>query len=732
MGQRTLQNMIITFFVAFSLIVFEIFLSRLFSVILDYSYVFLVISLATLGIGLGGYLAYKSFLSFQSIKNTVVAMFAASMIVIVFAIYVLSYKGIVFYSSLSLIPFLLGGYFLAGVMQTEKDNIHLIYFADLLGAGLGAAGSILLMNSINPIQTVNLLSVILFMMLVLINDQQIRMPMKAMNIFLLFALMINQFYPVFDRFEFNAYRTSPHTAFYEQKDAEIVFSEWNALSRTDVYDAGDELLYITIDGSAVSPISKYSGDLSEVDYLITTTGSLAFLSPPRERVLLIGVGGGQEVLTAQLAGFQNIEAVDINQGSFDAVHALGGLTGDIYRQPGVKQIVSDGRNYIRKTVRKYDLIYLSLVMKKSENGLGLALTENFIYTEEAVKEYMDKLTEQGRLAFLLHDEFELNKVLFAAKKYFLERGVVEDEIKNYIAVTGTYQHLGHVMSGMDGMDGSKIPRPLIVINKQPFDKEISSLLYASALQIEQIPVHYPNVKDQYESLMNMLSDQKTNLSANRDDRPFFYHRTNGIPNTLIYSLIITLIAALFILRRKVVSSGQTVYFAGIAVGFMLIEITLIQKLILPLGHPTLSFVVVLGVLLVAGGIGSYFSGRRRFTLQRRYIPLLLVGILAIIVNVLIGWYNRSSVDLTDAGRLLAVILALVPLGFFMGMPFPYGMRAIQKHQVAISFALNGVMTVAGSILAAMISLTLGFTATIIIGGAIYAALYFVQPVLKFD
>jgi predicted membrane-bound spermidine synthase len=198
--------------------------------------------------------------------------------------------------------------------------------------------------------------------------------MKVVNSLLFLALAYNLFDPFLNHADFKAYRTSPNTALSQHSDANIIYSQWNAFSRTDVFDAGDELLYMTIDGSAVSPISKYSGNLNEVDYLKTTTGALAFIGGhPNRNALIIGAGGGQEVLTAQMAGYRNIEAVDINPGSFDAVHALSDVSGDLFHHEGVKAVVSDGRNYIRKTKNYYDLIYLSLVVKRSENALGLAL-----------------------------------------------------------------------------------------------------------------------------------------------------------------------------------------------------------------------------------------------------------------------------------------------------------------------------------------------------------------------
>lgn len=219
---------------------------------------------------------------------------------------------------------------------------------------------------------------------------------------------------------------------------------------------------------------------------------------------------------------------------------------------------------------------------------------------------MNRLNSDGRLAFLLHDDTELNKMMYAAKKYYQGQGMDEKSIKNYIAVVGTYQHLGHALVGMKG---PIINRPLLILQKQPMDKEMAQLLMDSTLHIQQIPIHIPHINDQYGTLQALFNTQHVNVNSNRDDRPFFYNKTNQFPMGLVVAIMIAILVAMFLLRRRVLSSGQAVYFSGIAIGFMLIEVTFIQKLSLPLGHPTRSFVTVLGVLLVAGGIGSYSQSK---------------------------------------------------------------------------------------------------------------------------
>jgi hypothetical protein len=721
------KDMTILFVVSFSVIVYEVFLPRLFSVILDYNYVFLVISLTTSGLGIGGYLSYYFIDRFIVLRNRVLGILAVSMIAVVYGIYLLSYQGILIYSIVTWIPFLLSGWLIAGIMQQHHHEVKQLYFSDLFGAGLGAVGAIFLMNEISPIQTVGLISLLLFFTYFLLSFRRIGFLQKLVNSVLLLVLVFQLFDPLMDHMEFKAYRTSPHTAFYTEPRAKMVYSHWNAFTRTDVFDADDdELYYITIDGGAVSPISKFTGNLKEVDYLRSTTSFLAFQAKPHGRALIIGAGGGQEVLAAQIAGYSIIEAVDINKASFNAVQETGSLSGNIYQESNVKSIVSDGRSYVQRTKQSYDLIYLSLVTKKSENGLGLALSENYIYTQEAVKEYLGKLTDQGRLAFLLHDDKELNKILYSVEKVLKEEGIPEADLKNHMAIIGTYQHLGHVVVGMND---TRITRPLLIVQNEALSYDLAESLYTLAQDSEQISVHIPYFYDQYAPMQVIAQSQHVNVKANRDDAPFFYHKTSQVPVYLVIALLLVILMGITMTRKGQLSTGRALYFSGLAIGFMLIEVTLVQRLVLPLGHPTLSFVLVLGVLLVAGGLGSLWSDKKWF-FRGRYIPLMLIGVFTVGTKFVIDGINEST--LSQAGRMLALGLTLIPLGFFMGMPFPVGLRKAPHQQLAVSWGVNGVMTVAGSLLAAIVSLTNGFTATLFVGAAIYALLFSLQPLFKID
>ena len=170
---------------------------------------------------------------------------------------------------------------LAAIVQRQRDRIRAIYFSDLAGAGIGAGCSVWLMNIFGPMQTISLLSAALWMVSSAFLAGIVTKRLKVFYGVTLSLLLINGIFPFSNVIPFRAYLTSPSNVFLNE-DAKIVYSDWNSFSRTDVYDAGDgELLYIMIDGGAVSPISKYAGNLKQAEYLRTTTSYLAFRTPPR-------------------------------------------------------------------------------------------------------------------------------------------------------------------------------------------------------------------------------------------------------------------------------------------------------------------------------------------------------------------------------------------------------------------------------------------------------------------
>jgi hypothetical protein len=195
---------------------------------------------------------------------------------------------------------------------------------------------------------------------------------------------------------------------------------------------------------------------------------------------------------------------------------------------------------------------------------------------------------------------------------------------------------------------------------------------------------------------------------------------------LIQAFILSLLFILLPMRRLRRSEAEDkwshlVYFFGLGLGYMFIEMATIQRFMLLLGHPVYSVSTVLFSLLLASGLGSYFSGRIKPGGERHKMVLLMVGILALLYS-FISPFILPLLGLPIAVRLLTTSILIAPLGFLMGMPFPLGVRTLTGSRRALipwAWAVNGCASVLGSILPTILALNLGFSRIFQIAGAIY-------------
>jgi len=169
------------------------------------------------------------------------------------------------------------------------------------------------------------------------------------------------------------------------------------------------------------------------------------------------------------------------------------------------------------------------------------------------------------------------------------------------------------------------------------------------------------------------------------------------------------------------------YFASIGLGFILVEVVLIQKFMVFLGGPVYSLSVILFSILVFSGTGSYFSKRFSFKMIKNKHSFLLIIFISIIYMFFLNSIFSSLLYLNTVVRILISILLLAPLSFFMGFPFPSGIKFISgKHNDIIpwAWAVNSVFTVFGSVLCLFLSITFGFIQTWIIAIFFYLIAYF--------
>lgn len=492
-------------------------------------------------------------------------------------------------------------------------------------------------------------------------------------------------------------------------------------------------MVVTIDGAANAPMMKYNGELSSLEKFKNEIEYLPFSLGKDDKSLIIGPGGGRDILYALAAGSKDISAVEINTSSISAVKKFSEYNGNIYNLPEVKVYAEDGRNFVRRTKENFDIIFLSLVMTNASQGVGYALSENYIYTVEAVQDYLNKLDNNGRIAFLTHDKNDLEKIVSTSISALVNRGISLKDAPKYIAIFAKDMPLSE-----HGDDTEHIHYPIVIIKKAPFTENESNQLINIALEGGNVPLFLPyiyeegllsHLEDEHDTFEQFTAKFSNNVVPATDDNPYFYNFEKGVPISLLILLAAIGIGSLvlfapFIYRNRSLLR-PAVYFGLLGTGFMLIETPLIQKFSLYFGHPVTTFSFVLAALLIGSGLGGLVSRNKwlyRTVISERIPPLLVV-----IVNLLLilllekmflitsGWSLVSKITITS-------FLVMIQ-GFFMGIPFPRGLKLLgesgKKDTNPIIFGINGVMSVLGSVLAVILSMSLGYNAALLIGGLFY-------------
>jgi hypothetical protein len=332
---------------------------------------------------------------------------------------------ILLYCAILVLPFFVAGIFLAYVFRMFPNLSPKIYAADLIGGALGSLGVIYFLNTLGGISTAFLLGAFASTAAFLLIAEGIRRNKKIVVLIftnfillsILFGSSVTGYYqPTL------AIGRNPEKEIHDalsKFNGEIVETKWSAFGRTDLiaFSNFPNHMDIYIDGTAGSPMFKYSGNARKpgntASRLKTSfPGYFPFLFLKEEEkntALIIGPGGGRDILLALMGGVREIITVEVNKDIVDLVHRYSWYNGNIYTGlKNVKTIVGEGRNFIKRQKDKYDIIMLSLPVTNSSRSLeGYALTENFLFTTESIGDYLDHLTDEGRLLVVGHNDFEV-------------------------------------------------------------------------------------------------------------------------------------------------------------------------------------------------------------------------------------------------------------------------------------------------------------------------------------
>ncbi len=764
------------FLLSAAVLCFEIITSRISSIVFIHNYAFMVVSLAILGLGCGGIFVfyrwanrkldapYQEFSLYSSLFAASISLF----IILITETHLISNR--LLYFLILIPPFFFAGVVLSLAFRSFAHKRFRLYTSDLLGAAFGSLLAIWVLETLGGVNGV-LFTAILGSIASFFFAGASRKGWRSLKVPILFSLVCFLLFSINSYFPF--LREVP-IARHHGKDmynmlsvplnkAEILESRWSTFGRTDLvgYRDDDSVKFLFIDGAAGTAMYKFDGNFEnpgkEIELLKTEFSGFFPFSFLKEKekddMLIIGPGGGREVLLGLLGGVKQIEGVEVNRDFVDIVKEYRDYNGGIYTDfKNVDIIVNEGRSFLRGRDKKYDLIMLTLPVTKSSRSVeGYALTENYLLTVESVRDYFNHLTEEGRMVLVLHHPYEIMRFVVTALTALDEMGIKTQQAMKHIYT------IGREMS------------PAVVLKKKAFTFEEASLRHKAMHRLGfdyPLSSYMPHIKQEtifvrhredmfhkmpmFNKALVTLSEGDIELdrlvgmipydiSAARDNKPFFFKANVGLPShitsLLVYIILANILAV--VLPAKYKGFGQKItkpllLFALLGVGFMLIEISFFQKLTLYLGSPTISLAILLGSLLVGMGIGSFSGGKfyannsskrlRVFSLSIFIAAITMFFIQPLILNKFLG----SSILI----RGMLCSMFLVPLGFILGVPFPTAIGILKERgleqTIAWMYGINGTMSVLGSVGAVAISLTFGFTAALILGALCYFAIIFTK------
>ncbi len=716
------------FLVTLSGLMFEVGLTRIFSATIWYHYAFVAISVALLGWGLGGFALHllRGRVAFTR-ERAAVATFLYGLSIPLALWLIVRYPfhpdRLVFYFAVSLPPFFLAGLALSMLFAVERERAGKLYFADLIGASLGALAVTFLLSWLGGESAALAVSIAPFAAAATFA-RRLRVPAAVAALGVLAAVAVNERTGLFN------IRSAPSKGLYRHMaatpGAKIALTGWNAYSRIDAV-TGFEPPYLArlyIDSDAWTNIVEWDGKVESLAGMREWYRALPFkVAPERPKTLVIGPGGGSDVLVALGAGSERVTAVEMNPLMLRFVRHFGAAAGNIYDHPQVEAILSEGRTFIRRSERSFDVILMGFVDSWAAVASGgLSLSENHLYTVEAFDAYQQHLSDDGALVIL---------------RWPVD---VPRLVSNAVALVGPTEAGKRIAVLLERRTGDREdPAQMIFIfKKRPFTLSETEQM-ASWNQAQPVIVPGHHVDEPYAGLFEgrisfeeYIAQAPTRVDPVFDDRPFFFATTKpwGLPRRMRDQFAMVL-AVLLPLGLLVVAFGKPrgeraapyvqsiAYFACLGVGFIAVELALLQHLTLLLGHPIFTLGVLLFTLLAFGGLGSWASGR--FPLR----PVCLAtGVVAAFYALALPRVVPALLPLPLGARIAIAILLVAPLGFLMGMPFPKGLKATGQGPFPappLYWGMNGLFSVVGSMATMVTAVIFGFTWAML-GGAVFYAL----------
>jgi len=734
------------------------------------------ISLAMLGFGCSGVIVFlfPQFFSREKCSNHLTLFSSLFSLTVFLAIFVYLQMNSALTPSLSsflvllkifffiFLPYFFSGLTITLALKHYSKNVAILYCYDLVGAGLGCIfiiGMLFIYDGISLVVFTSCLAALSSLIFAQVSSTKLLKRISLILVFLTFLAFVFNVY---------MYRFLKIKYIQGKPQNEIIFEEWNPINRVTVIPGKDfdhKTLEICYDSTARATMHAFDGDKRKVNFLNDYIHSFYYQIRKNAEVLIIGVGGGQDVLSAYINGHKKITGIEINPTIAQLNKEIyRDFNGNLFSQSGIQLIVDEGRNFVRHTREKYDIIHLANVDSGVASSSGaFTFVENSLYTVEAFKDYYTRLKDDGVLW--------IARWRTRQKNYYLE---------NFRVFTGIVKTLEAL--------GIENPKSRIVIIEEPYRphwRQAIFLMKKTPFLPEEIQtidelrkkmklewLHHPmrrldNTLDDYLSSTDKQSFLKrypVRVDPNTDNCPFFFnflkpiHYLWKLPDqkthstypvfifkslfTIVFFMVLTTIfLPLMLFKRSSLRNGHTtfhsgylLYFACLGLGFMLVEIPFIQKFILFLGQPLYAIAVILSSLLIFSGLGSILAGRfsqGKVLSRLRTIIFILCTLLVVYIYGLPFIFD-AFLGMPVIIRLVISVLLIIPLGILMGMAFPLGIRLIEEaapSMIPWVWGVNGACSVMGSIIAWGLSLNFGYNVTIGAATSVYGCALLVM-VLK--
>jgi len=750
---------------------YQILITRFFSVMLYYHFAFAAISLAMLGLTRGAMEVYgkperyapervgvefarhASWFAIGSVGAMLVFLCVPLVVPAEYVLLALALAALAFIS-----PFTEGGVCITLLLTRLPYSGGWLYASDLLGAAVGCLGVIFVLLVIDPVSAALWIGGIAagagWMVVRDSGDARALRLSRTVALSLAVVAAVHTSLALTGKSHLGVFWAKG------DKQTDTLFERWNTYSRIRVKPFGEtqpfgwglartpsvkiDQHYLDIDADAGTPITRFDGDLSKLAYLKDDVINAAYLVQQVDDVAVVGVGGGRDILSGLFFGAKRIRGIEINPAIFEVLtDKFAEFSGHLDRQPGVSMVNAEARSYINHSPDRYDLVQISLIDTWAATAAGgLTLTENRLYTVEAWDDFYRALKPGGMLSVSrwydpkIH-RGEFYRLVAIAASALQRRGVPAAELSQHVIALNV-DNIVTVITRPDAFTVGQWQAARDKIQAQGF-----KIMLGPGLSFDAVT----SVLLSGKADAAYFDSLPENIAPSTDDNPFFFFTSrlgdlasieskaalrNNAAITVTGVLIIIALCAcgyyivlpFFRLARQLPLPTLTPpvgYFSAIGMGFMLIEISQMQRLMVFLGHPAYGLSVVLFTILLFGGIGSATVGAgdpRPRALFVRVAALLTTLVAAGLLTPFVTTWARS--EATDM-RILVSVLLLAPPAFCMGMMFPLGLSVWRRHANLLPFfwSTNGITSMLASVLGMALSIQFGIAKTYALGVCFY-------------